>query len=90
MGMSWTHEDAIAFEAAREVITDLMAIHTARIAEEGERPGGSAERIAELWAERSRLAAERAALSVADRETVERIRREYGAAVRAWRNSQNA
>lgn len=32
--MTWTQEQSINFECAREVINDLMAIYTAKIYEE--------------------------------------------------------
>lgn len=86
----WTQEEAVAFECAREVITDLMAIQTGQIAEEARKPQPDAARLASLRAERSRLAQERAGLHVGDRAAVARIRAEYGAAVRAWRADHGA
>ncbi len=79
----WTQEEAVAFECAREVITDMMAIHTGQIADERAKPQPDPARLAQLRAERSRLAQERAGLHVGDRAEVARIRAEYGAFVRA-------
>lgn len=83
--MKWTQDEAIAFECAREVITDMMAIKTGQIAQEGDKAAPDADRLANLRAERSRLAQERAALHVDDLATVARVRAKYGAIVRAWR-----
>ena len=81
----WTQTEAVAYECAREVITDLMAIQTGQIAEESSKPHPDAARIADLRAERSRLFRERADLRVNDSAEVARIRAEYGALVRSWR-----
>jgi hypothetical protein len=77
--------EAIAFESAREVITDMMAICTGRIADEIGTDAPADARRAALRAERSRLAQERAALHVDAHSAIARIRLEYGAVVRAWR-----
>lgn len=81
----WTQEEAVAFECAREVITDMMAILTRQIADESAKPQPDAARLAQLRAVRSRTAQERAGLHVGDRADIARIRAEYGAFVRAWR-----
>ena len=86
----WTQEEAIAFECAREVITDMMAIQTGQMAEEASKAAPDADRLASLRAERSRLAQERAALHVDDLAAVARIRTEYGAIVRARREERHA
>jgi len=86
----WTQTEAVAFECAREVITDLMAIQTGQIADEARKPIPDTERLANLRAERSRLALERAGLHVGDKAHVARIRAEYGAIVRAWRAEHQA
>lgn len=85
----WTQDEAIAFECAREVITDMMAIQTGQIADEGNKAAPDADRLACLRAERSRLSQERAALHVDDLAAVARIRTEYGAIVRAWREEHH-
>lgn len=86
----WTQDQAIAFECAREVITDMMAICTGRIAEEAAKEAPDTDRLAALRADRSKLAQERGALHVADHADVARIRAEYGAIVRAWRAEHHA
>lgn len=60
----WTQNEAIAFECAREVITDLRAILIGQIAEEYSKLNPDLERLASLRAERSRLFRERAGLRV--------------------------
>lgn len=86
----WTQDEAIAFECAREVITDLMAIQTGLIAREASKPTPDTHRLASLRAERSKLAQERATLHVQDLADIARIRTEYGAIVRAWREENHA
>ena len=86
----WTQNQAIAFECAREVITDMMALCTLRITEEAAKEAPHADRLAELRADRSKLAQERAALHVTDEADIARIRTEYGAIVRAWRAEHHA
>lgn len=83
--LKWTQSEAIAFECAREVIGDLMAIQTGQIAEEAEQESLDAERIDSLRAERSRLFKERAGLHVHDHAEIARIRSEYGEKVHSWR-----
>jgi hypothetical protein len=56
----WTQNQAIAFECAREVITDMMAICTGRISEEAAKETPDTDRLATLRADRSKLAQERA------------------------------
>jgi hypothetical protein len=86
----WTQSEAIAFECAREVMTDLQAILTGQIAEESRKKHPDAERLEELRAERSRLFLERSELTLKDHAAVARIRAEYGEQVRAWRAGRQA
>lgn len=81
----WTQSEAVAFECAREVITDMHAILTGQIADEASKAAPDTARLASLRAERSRLFQERAGLRVKDHEKVARVRAEYGAMVRSWR-----
>ena len=85
----WTQEQAVAFECAREAISDLMAICSAAIAsEEASAPEGP--RLAELEQELAGLARERADLRVADHDRIAAIRRTYGERVRVYRAQQQA
>lgn len=88
--MEWTQDEAIAFECAREVITDMMAICTGQISDESSKATPDADRMAKLRAERSKLSQERAALHIADQLDIARIRTNYGAIVRAWREDHRA
>lgn len=81
----WTQDESIAFECAREAITDLRSIIMGEIYEENSKEHPDTGRLAELNAERSRLFRERAELHVHDHAAVARVRAEYGARVRAWR-----
>ena len=84
----WTQDEAINFESARETITALMAIHTGQAYEESKKPTPDTERLAALEIELFRLAKERSSLRVADHANVTRIRTEYGATVRSWREKR--
>jgi len=86
----WTQTEAVDFECAREVITDLQAILSGLIYDESSKEHPDAERLATLEAERSRLFHERAGLHVKDHDAVARVRAEYGARVRAWRADRQA
>lgn len=81
----WTQGEAVAFECAREAITDMHAILTSQIVEETGKEQLDKQRLASLRAERSRLFQERATLHVKDHAKVARIRAEYGEMVRSWR-----
>ncbi len=83
--MTWTQDEAIAFECAREAITDLMAIYTRRIADEAESATPNANLMAEWEAAIDRLADERTGLHGDQHAEIARIRSEYGQLVRAWR-----
>lgn len=82
----WTQDEAVAFECARECITDMMGICSTAIADEEGRPAPDATRLAGLEKDLAELARERAALTVADQDKIAMIRREYGARVRAHRS----
>lgn len=84
----WTQEQAIAFETARECITDMMAICTGKLAHEREKAVPDASVIVALLAERTLLAQERTRLRVADDAGVSRINEVYGQVVRQWRLAQ--
>lgn len=81
----WTQDEAIAFECARECVTDLMGICSTAIADEQAEMPPNAARLAELENELVELARERAAMTVSDRERIAVIRRVYGARVLAHR-----
>jgi hypothetical protein len=81
----WTQDEAIAFECAREVITDLQSILSHQIAQESAKPHPNAELIQQLENRLHTLYRERADLHVQDQDQIAAIRSEYGKRVRAWR-----
>lgn len=81
----WTQEQAIAYECAREVITDLSAICTARIHEELAKQSPDHGLVAALEEKITRLFNERRELTVGNQDEIAKIRHAYGAEVRAWR-----
>lgn len=81
----WTQDEAIAFECARECITDVMAICSAELADEKTSASPNAARIATLEAELSRLARERATLHGSQTAEIARIRATYGKLIRDHR-----
>lgn len=83
-------EEAVAFECARECISDMMAIYSGRLAEEEAKPQPDCQQIELMRTERSRLARERSELRLHDHANVARIMNEYGAAVRAWARGRTA
>lgn len=86
----WTQDEAIAFECAREAITDMMGILTRQIVVETFKEIPNADLVARLRSERSVLAQERAALHITDRDNIARIREVYGPRIRAYRESIKA
>lgn len=84
----WTQAQAVAFEAARECIGEVMAICSAELHREEARPAPSAERVASLRAELASLGAERASLRLDDADQVATVRAVYGARVRDYRSQQ--
>jgi len=86
----WTQDEAIAYECAREAITHLRAILTSEIYDESKKAEPDTQRIEKMQAESGQLFREREKLSVKDHEQISRIRREYGARIRAWNNEHRA
>jgi vacuolar-type H+-ATPase subunit I/STV1 len=81
----WTQEQAIAYECAREVITDLSAICTVRIYDEMTKQTPDHALVASLEEKITRLFKERRELTVGNQDAIAKIRHEYGSEVRAWR-----
>lgn len=84
----WTQAQAVAFEAARECIGEVMAICSAELYREEGRPTPNVERANALRGELASLGAERAALRVDDADRVATVRAVYGARVRDYRSQQ--
>lgn len=85
---TWTQEEAINYECAREAITHLSAILTSEMVEESKKPCPDLKRLASLEAEHMRLFHERNKLGVKDHAEIARVRSEYGAMIRAWQVNQ--
>lgn len=87
--VKWTQDQAVAFECARECITDMMGICSAKISDEEGRAAPDSVRLALLEQELSELAQERAALTIHDDDRVAKIRSEYGSKIRQYRSQQH-
>jgi hypothetical protein len=85
----WTQDEAIAFEVAREAINHVMSICTSEIADEERKPEPDIAIIARLETRLTSLHRERTALRLKDHAEIARIRKEYGAFVRAWNTRQD-
>jgi hypothetical protein len=85
--MTWTQDQAIAFECARDVITDMIGICSAAIAEEESKPVPDAARLAALEEAMARLGDERRSLRLFEHDKIARINKEYGEHVRKHRES---
>lgn len=81
----WTQDEAIAFECARECITDMIGICCTEIYDEERLPAPDTGRLVKLKKLVADLARERTALTLTDQDKIATIRREYGAQVRAHR-----
>ena len=81
----WTQEQAIAFESARECITDLAGIYTGLIDVARRQAVPDEARIRSLQARRSTLVQERAALRLQDEARIMEVRQTYGAQIKTFR-----
>lgn len=86
MKPKWTQDEAIAFECARECINDMIGICSSEIADEEEQEHPNQVKIAEIEARRFALAIERCNLTLKDQKQIARVRKEYGAWIRNYRN----
>lgn len=83
--MTWTQDEAIAFECARECINDMIGICSSELADEEAKPKLNQTKIAEIEAKMLALAMERHALTLTDQEHIAEIRAKYGTYIRAYR-----
>ena len=86
MKSKWTQDEAIAFECARECINDMIGICSSEIADEEEQAHPDQAKIAELEARSFALAMERSNLTLKDKKQIAKVRTEYGAWIRNYRN----
>ncbi len=85
---SWTAEQGVAFECAREYIAELIAIQSKLLARERAKSAPDADTIHRLQQEQARLSEERSTLKVQNSIAIDRIREEYGARLKAWHQQQ--
>jgi hypothetical protein len=83
----WTQEQAIAFESARECITDLAGIYTALIEAARAQAVPDEVRIQSLRATRSALVQERSELRLHDGDRIAEVCRVYGKQIKALRGA---
>jgi pantoate kinase len=81
----WTQEQAVAFEAARECLGDVIAICIGAIAAEEKKASPDAASLDRLETELAGLLAERHSLTLTDAAAVAKVREVYGAKVRSHR-----
>jgi hypothetical protein len=86
----WTQEEAVSYECAREVITDMIAIRTAEIAAEGRQTAPNQARLTALEKQITALWRERDRLDPTDAKSIERIETVYGGEVRAYFQSSDS
>lgn len=86
MSPKWTQDEAIAFECARECITDMIGICSSAIFAEKEKAFPDQDQIEKLEARMFELVGERRDLRLKDHDPIAKIRAEYGAYIRAYRN----
>lgn len=84
----WTAEQGVAFECAREYISELIAIQSHLLARVRTKPAPDGDAIKRLQEEQRRLSEERSNLKVQDDTAIDRIRKEYGARLKAWHQQQ--
>lgn len=77
----WTQNEAIAFECAREAITDIIAIRTDQITQEAGKNQPDIVLLAKLRSKRSLLVQKRMVLHIEQQDKISRIRKRYGSVV---------
>ena len=80
----WTRQESINFECAKEVIMAMIGVCFDKECLEKLKDKPDLKRLAAIEEEENRLHEERRALRWDDHAEIVRIRREYGAAVRAY------
>lgn len=77
----WTQEEAVAFECAREYLSDIIGIYSHELSGQ-EAPAALGERASWLQAEIARVVELRRQLRVKDHDQIAKVRSVYGA---LWR-----
>jgi hypothetical protein len=84
----WTQDEAIAFECAKEAITDMMAICSSKIDKETRKPHPDQQCLSELKEMLFNLGREQIMLRGDDQVHIAEIRKKYGAEIRAYREGK--
>ena len=83
--MTWSLQNSVAYECAREALTDVIGIRMAQIYEAEARGAAGAEQLERLQAEVQALVERRRELMPEDLDAIAEIRQTCGAIVRAHR-----
>lgn len=81
-GPKWTQDEAIAYECARDYLSEVLAIYCSELDNEEAREVPRQDRVGWLDAEIERLTKVWRQLRVTDHEAIEEIRAVYGALLR--------
>ena len=84
----WTQDEAIAFECAKEAITEMMAICSAKIDKETRKLHPDQQCLSELKETLFNLGREQIMLRGDDQAHIAEIRKKYGTAIRAYREGK--
>lgn len=88
--MTWTLQNSIAYECAREALSDVIGIQMAKIYQVEAQGASGVQEIERLRAEVDALVARRRELQPDDLAAIEEIRQTCGAIVRAHRQAPAA
>lgn len=80
--LRWTQDEAIAYECAREAISDMLTIQRARLADEKAKLSPDVEFIGKLEKRTMSLELKRYRLRLKDHAKIAKIRKNYGAIIR--------
>lgn len=80
--MTWTFEDGLKFDCARDLMTSMIGLCSAMIAEEMEGPNPDLDLVAKLRIDSSVFARRRESFHVGDIEKIEAIFDEFSEVVR--------
>jgi hypothetical protein len=83
----WTQDEAIAFEAAKEVIGHMIAIKSSELWNEEQKDIQDLEKISQLKLKRDELVSEQINLRLKNHENIERVIKEYGSLIKAKMDS---
>lgn len=88
--MTWSLQNSIAYECAREALTDVIGIQMAKIYQTEAKGAAGEQELQQLQAEVGELVARRREMQPEDLDEIEQIRQTCGAIVRAHRQASTA